>query len=145
MDNLLIRKLKTEDAEDISRIYLSITHNPAGTDFRKIIEEYARNEENACFVAEFQGKVVGYIISYFLSGGFGTDRSAWIPMLGVAPKFMGQGIGKKLADKMFDFYRSAGIKYVYTSVRWDSADLLSFFKTLDFDRSDFINLRKVLG
>jgi ribosomal protein S18 acetylase RimI-like enzyme len=133
-----------EDADDISRIYMSITNNAAGTDSRKIIEEYARKQENACFVAEIQGKVVGYIISHLLSGGFGSDRSAWIPLLGVAPKFMGQGIGKKLAEAMFDFYRSAGIKCIYTSVRWDSADLLSFFKTLDFDRSSFINLRKVL-
>jgi hypothetical protein len=29
-------------------------------------------------------------------------------------------------------------------VRWDSTDMLSFFKTLGFDRSNFINLRKVL-
>ncbi len=144
MENVLIRRLKMEDADDISRIYSVITHNAVGTDFRKIIEEQALKHDNACFVAEIQGKVVGYMVSYILSGGFGADRSAWIPLLGVAPKFMGQGIGKKLAEEMFSFYRSAGIKYIYTSVRWDSADLLSFFKTLDFDRSSFINLRKVL-
>lgn len=133
-----------EDADDISRIYSVITHNTAGTDVRQIIEEQAVKDDNACFIAEIQGKVVGYMVSYILSGGFGTDRSAWIPLLGVSPKFMGQGIGKRLAEEMFNFYRAAGIKYIYTSVRWDSADLLSFFKTLDFDRSDFINLRKVL-
>jgi len=33
---------------------------------------------------------------------------------------------------------------VFTLVRWDSADMLSFFKTLGFDRSNFINLRKTL-
>jgi hypothetical protein len=32
----------------------------------------------------------------------------------------------------------------FASVRWDSVDFLSFFKTLDFDRSNFINLRKEL-
>ncbi|RPJ10835.1 MAG: GNAT family N-acetyltransferase, partial [Desulfobacteraceae bacterium] len=40
--------------------------------------------------------------------------------------------------------REKGIKDVYTSVRWDSVDLLSFFKTLGFDRSNFINLKKSL-
>ena len=35
-------------------------------------------------------------------------------------------------------------KDIYTSVRWDSTDLLSFFKTLGFQRSDFINLHKSL-
>jgi len=49
-----------------------------------------------------------------------------------------------LAEETFRFYKNAGIREIYTSVRWDSVDLLSFFKTLEFDRSNFINLRKVL-
>jgi ribosomal protein S18 acetylase RimI-like enzyme len=57
---------------------------------------------------------------------------------------MGRDIGNKLAEEILGVYRDRGIKYVFTSVRWDSVDLLSFFKTLDFDRSSFINLRKEL-
>ena len=57
---------------------------------------------------------------------------------------MGQGIGAALAEEIFGVYRTRGIENVYTSVRWDSTDMLSFFKTLGFDRSNFINLRKVL-
>lgn len=94
------------------------------------------------YVAEYKGKVVGYMITYILSGGFGMGKSAWIATLGVEPKLMGQGIGKTLAKKIFDFYKERGIQNIYTSVRWDSTDLLSFFKTLGFDRSVFINLRK---
>ncbi|MFO7600874.1 MAG: GNAT family N-acetyltransferase, partial [Candidatus Desulfacyla sp.] len=69
---------------------------------------------------------------------------AWIATLGVDPKFMGQGIGKKLAEAILAVYREKGINDIYTTVRWDSVDLLSFFKTLGFDRSNFINLRKDL-
>jgi ribosomal protein S18 acetylase RimI-like enzyme len=58
---------------------------------------------------------------------------------------MGRGIGASLAEEIFKFYRSKGIENVYTSVRWDSTDLLSFFKTLGFDRSNFINLRKIIN
>jgi N-acetylglutamate synthase-like GNAT family acetyltransferase len=74
--------------------------------------------------------------------GFGIEKSAWIATLGVKPEYMGQGIGKNLAMKIFEYYKSEGIENVYTSVRWDSPDLLSFFKTMGFDRSNFINLRK---
>jgi N-acetylglutamate synthase-like GNAT family acetyltransferase len=84
------------------------------------------------------------MISYILTLGFGIEKSAWIATLGVSPKFMGQGIGAKLAEEILKFYKDEGITNVYTSVRWDSPDLLSFFKTLGFDRSDFINLRKIL-
>jgi ribosomal protein S18 acetylase RimI-like enzyme len=55
---------------------------------------------------------------------------------------MGMGIGARLAEEIFKYYKAQGIDKVYTSVRWDSTDLLSFFKTLGFDRSNFINLRK---
>ena len=85
------------------------------------------------------------MISYILTAGFGEAKSAWIATLGVDPKFMGQGIGANMAQKIFEIYRTEGIESVYTTVRWDSTDLLSFFKTLGFDRSHFINLRKVIN
>ena len=113
-------------------------------DFSKIIEAQALKTEDTSFVAELEGRVVGYMVSYILSGGFGIEMSAWIAMFGVDPKFMGKGIGMSLAEEIFEFYKGKGIKNIYTSVRWDSTDLLSFFKTLGFDRSNFINLRKTL-
>ena len=144
MKDALIRKLKAKDAEDISKIYASITQTPVKDDFIKIIEEQVNRKEDASFVAELDGKVVGYMISLVISGSFGIKKSTWISNMGVTPKFMGQGIGESLANKIFEFSREKGIKDIYTSVRWDSPDLLSFFKTLGFDRSNFINLRKIL-
>ena len=143
-DNFLIRSIKIEDADDIGRIQTSITKSPAKIDFRQVIEEQAQRDKDASFVAEIDGRVAGFMISYILYGGFGLEKSAWIATLGVDPKFMGRGIGKKLAEEILAVYRGMGINDIYTSVRWDSVDLLSFFKTLGFDRSNFINLRKEL-
>ncbi|MFH1933369.1 MAG: GNAT family N-acetyltransferase [Pseudomonadota bacterium] len=143
-DNFLIRSIKIEDADDIGRIQTSITKSPAKIDFRQVIEEQAQRDKDASFVAEIDGRVAGFMISYIVYGGFGLEKSAWIATLGVDPKFMGRGIGKKLAEEILAVYRGMGINDIYTSVRWDSVDLLSFFKTLGFDRSNFINLRKEL-
>ena len=142
---MVIRRLKREDAEDITRIYGAIIQADVKIDFRRVIEEQTSKTDDASFVAEYENRVVGYMISNTLMGGFGIEKSAWIAILGVDPKFMGEGIGKRLAEEIFGFYRDMGIEYVYTSVRWDSTDLLSFFKTLGFDRSNFINLRKALA
>jgi predicted N-acetyltransferase YhbS len=142
--DLVIRKIKPEDADEISRIEAVITKSPDRTDFKQIIVKQVRKDEDASFVAEIDGKVVGYMISYTVYAGFGVEKSAWIATLGVVPKFMGQGIGKMLAEEILRVYEERGIKNIFTSVRWDSVDLLSFFKTLGFDRSDFINLRKGL-
>jgi ribosomal protein S18 acetylase RimI-like enzyme len=144
LEHLLIRKIRVEDADDISRIQAAITKASTKIDFRRIIEEQARRKEDASFVAELEGRVAGFMITYIVYGGFGLEKSAWIATLGVDPKLMGQGIGKRLAEEIFKVYQEKGIKNIYTSVRWDSVDILSFFKTLGFDRSNFINLRKEL-
>ena len=144
MQNVLVRKLKKEDVKDICKIHAAIIKSPVKADFKRTVEAQAMREESASFAAELNGEVVGYMVSYILLGGFGIGKSAWIAMLGVNPKYMGQGIGDSLAKEIFKYYKKKRIKDIYTSVRWDSADLLSFFKTLGFDRSNFINLRKVL-
>ena len=142
--NLVIRGIRPNDAEQIGAIQSSITKSGPQIDFDYIIQTKLQGTEDVSFVAEIDGEVVGYMISYLIYGGFGLEKTAWIATLGVHPKYMGQGIGKRLAQEILDVYKRKGIKYILTSVRWDSADLLSFFKTLGFNRSDFINLIKDL-
>jgi predicted N-acetyltransferase YhbS len=144
MENLSIRKIQMEDADAIRRIHEEITKSPLKIDFGRIIRDQEQKGEDASFVAELDGKILGYMISYTVSAGFGLDKSAWIATLGVDPRFMGQGIGRQLAEVVFQAYREIGVRHILTSVRWDSVDMLSFFKTLGFDRSDFINLLKEL-
>jgi ribosomal protein S18 acetylase RimI-like enzyme len=144
VDKVQLRRLRKEDADEVSRIYGAITMKAVDPDFKRVVEDHARRDDEACFVAEREGKIVGFMISYIVTAGFGIPKSAWIATLGVDPNFMGQEIGASLAKEIFKYYQAQGIENVYTSVRWDSTDLLSFFKTLGFDRSNFINLRKVL-
>ncbi len=141
----LIRRMRPEDSQGIARIYTEITKKGTEADFDEMIEAHARGKDSACFVAELDGKVIGFMISYVLTLGFGIDKSGWIATFGVDPKHMGGGVGAHLAEESFKFYKSQGITRVYTSVRWDSTDILSFFRTLDFERSDFINLTKKIG
>ena len=144
MENIRIRELEASDTADIADIYASIVRKPVDLGFKALIEKHARTDNDICFVAELDGRVIGFMISYILTFGFGIEKSAWIATLGVDPEYMGQGIGERLAREIFKLYKRMEISRVYTSVRWDSTDLLSFFKTLGFDRSKFINLKKDL-
>ena len=145
VENLEIREIEQKDAEDIKKIRSLISKQDGDFDFKIIINEQAGGlNKQASIVAQIDNKIVGYMISNVLYAGFGLEKSAWIVSMGVDPDFMGQGIGKKLANKILEIYKSQGIKYVFSSVMWDSIDLLSFFKTLGFERSEFINLRKKL-
>ncbi|GAB4294037.1 MAG: hypothetical protein Kow0090_08620 [Myxococcota bacterium] len=144
LKRLRIRRLKAADAAGIRRIQRAITTAPIEIDYHKIVKEEAGRRDRIGFVAEVEDNLVGYMIAYIIQGGFGLEKSAWIALFGVEPKFMGGGIGKRLAKEIFSALKKAGIKSVFTSVRWDSTDLLSFFKSLGFDRSNFINLKRVL-
>jgi len=144
MENIRIRALEPTDADDIAQIYSSIIRQPVGSEFTSLIENHAQNTNDICFVAEVDGRVIGFMISYILPFSFGIEKSAWIATLGVDPEFMGHRIGDTLAKKIFKRYQEMGIHRVYTSVPWNSVDVLSFFNHLEFERSSFINLTKNL-
>jgi len=145
MADIHVRRLRKEDAGEIRQIDAAIKKRPSDLDFERIVAEEVGREADASFVAEVGGRVAGFMISYSTSGNFGTDRCAWISMFGVDPKFMGQGIGKMLAQEIFDFHRAQGIEDVFTTVSWDATDILSFFKTVGFKRGRFVHLCRSLS
>ncbi|GAB6907890.1 GCN5-related N-acetyltransferase [Desulfosarcina cetonica] len=143
MEDIQIRMLKVADTDDIAAIYSSIVRKPSDDEFKTLIAKHAeRSKKDVCLVAEIKGRVVGFVISYILTFGFGIEKSAWIATLGVDIEYMGQGIGARLVKTTFKRYQEMGINRIYTSVIWDSTDMLSFFKSLGFGRSKFINLKK---
>jgi N-acetylglutamate synthase-like GNAT family acetyltransferase len=144
--NVSIRKMRHSDIEAIERIYTLITKKALQADFRELVEDHFEQlgSGSTCFVAELEGKVVGFMIVHVMTFSFGMEKSAWIATMGVEPKHMGQRIGAKLASEIFEFYKAQGITSIYTSLRWDATDVVSFFKTAGFERSDFINLVKSL-
>ena len=141
-EKILVRRMKTGDAEAIGRIDVAIEKRSTLLDFKHIVAEELKRKDDASYVAVIKGKVVGFMISYITYGNFGADRCAWIARFGVDPQRMGQGIGKRLAEGIFKVYKEKGVTEIFTSVRWDATDILSFFKTLGFGRSNFINLWK---
>ena len=142
VDKIVIRRMKATDAQAIGKIDAAIDKRPTRLDFKQIVPEELKRREDASYVAEIKGKVVGFMLSYITYGNFGADRCAWIARFGVNPKWMGQGIGKRLAEEILKAYKDKGVTEIFTSVRWDATDILSFFKTLGFERSNFINLFK---
>ena len=134
-----------DDAKAIHEIRMAISEEDTDFNFTKNIEhQHLDTDGKASLVAEIDGKVVGYIFSTTLYAGFGIKRSAWIMAIGVFPEYMGQGIGLQLAEKVCEIFKEKGIENIYSSVRWDSTDILSFFKKLGFERSVFINLKRRL-
>lgn len=146
MQDHIIREIHMEDARAIEDIRVAISPQDANVDFLKLVKQHVSdgNGSSSSLVTELNGEVVGYMISTTLYAGFGIRKSAWIMAIGVHPDFMGQGIGLAMANRVCDIYREKGVACIYSSVMWDSIDVLSFFKKLGFTRSEFINLKKDL-
>ena len=139
-----IRKIRAEDVPKIVSIQESILQKKISKKWVQKVEDHLKKRGGVGFVASKDGQVVGFIIGQVKGEGFGLEQSGWIEVVGVHPRQMGVGIGRALAEKLFQFFKKEGIRDIHTAVRWDAGDMLSFFKAIGFDRSIFINLRKHL-
>lgn len=139
-----IRKVKSEDLSEIVAIQESILKKKVSRRWIQMVKDHLKKQEGVGFIALKEGQIVGFIIGEIKGEGFGLEQSGWIEVVGVHPKHMGIGIGRLLAERLFSFFKKKGIHDIHTSVRWDAGDMLSFFKSIGFDRSPFINLRKHL-
>lgn len=139
-----IRKMAARDLPQVVAIQGIITRQKVTAEKVAILKEHFKKEGNMSLVAVADKRVVGFLISELMTNSFGIDQGGWIKNVGVLPQYMGKGIGLSLANKLFDAYRRKGINEIFTASRWDWGDLLSFFKSLGFDRGNFINLYKKL-
>ncbi|MBI4800205.1 MAG: GNAT family N-acetyltransferase [Desulfarculus sp.] len=139
-----LRRLTSEDMEQVIAIQQSITRQPVSPNWRKMLAQHVSDPCQAGLVAEIDDKVIGFILGEIKVGGFGSELTGWLEMVGVSPEHMGAGVGRALAQGLFEYFTKQGVTEVLTAVRWDSGDMLAFFKNLGFDRSPFINLRLVV-
>ena len=139
-----IRKLTARDLPQVVAIQGIIIRQEVTAEKIAVLKEHIKKEGNISLVAVADQKVVGFMISELMTNSFGLDQGGWIKNVGVLPQYMGKGIGQSLAKHLFDAYRRKGINEIFTASRWDWGDLLSFFKSLGFERSNFINLYKKL-
>ncbi len=139
-----LRRLTAQDMEQVIAIQQSITRQPVSQNWRKMLAQHVEDPCQVGLVAETDGKVCGFILGEIKVGGFGSEMTGWLEMVGVVPEQMGAGVGRSLAQGLFQYFAKQGVSEVLTSVRWDSGDMLAFFKNLGFDRSPFINLRVVV-
>ena len=138
-----LRKLAARDIPQIIAVHGAVTKKKTRRRWvEQMVKDHLRKQKGVGFVAEKEGQVVGFIIGEIKGEGFGLEKSGWLEVVMVHPRYMGTGIGYAMAHKLFDDFRRRGIRDVHTSVLWDAVDMLSFFKSLGFDRSTFVNLIK---
>ena len=144
MADIIIRPMKEIDIKQAVNIHRNVVRKGLGQGTNYAIEDLFKSSikksPKTCLVAVKNNNVAGFIIGGVKEWGFGVEHSGWIEMIEVDPKQMGKGIGKSLAEALINYFKNKKIKKVYTTVEWDSGDLIAFFISVGFDKSSFINL-----
>lgn len=142
MAPLKIRPLTEQDLPDVERIQAHVTRQPVPQSWMEMVAEHVEQHHRIGLVAEQDGDMVGFILGEIKIGGFGTELSGWLELVGVEPDNMGSGVGAALATEFFSELTRRGVNDVLTAVRWDRGDMLAFFKKMGFDQSPYINLHR---
>ena len=144
MSDITVRPMNEKDISQAADIHRKVVREGLVKGMNYAIEDlfksFIKKSPKTCLVADKNNNVAGFIVGCIKEWGFGLERSGWVEMIEVDPKLMGEGIGKALGEALIKYFKKQGIKEVYTTVKWDSGDLIAFFQSIGFDKSSFINL-----
>ncbi|MFC1487467.1 GNAT family N-acetyltransferase [Thermoproteota archaeon] len=158
MENVKIRPLSDNDLDAIVRIDKSIF----GTERRRYWKRkiaFSDIYPRPAFVAEVDGKVVGFILGFVSGWEFCIPNSVgWIDTIGVDPAYQRRGIGKILFKELVEVFKVSGqekkgekdrnkskvegVNIIHTLVSWDRWDLIQFYHAVGFKKGNMLNLEQ---
>lgn len=140
--SITVRRMRTQDADAVLHINEKITGRPYEAQWAsKIIDDINRNPLG-CLVAEEAGEIVGFILGDIRGWEFAIPKSGWIEIVGVDPRYQGKGVARALIGTLDAYFRNNNVSRIMTMVDWNDGGLVGFFRSLGFERSDFIILEK---
>jgi L-amino acid N-acyltransferase YncA len=89
------------------------------------------------FVAEEEGKVIGYVASQNVPSLHGINKELWVGFIVVQKKFRRQKIGLALLAKLQDYARKAGIERLYSTINPNNPESIGLHQKAGFDVKDW--------
>jgi len=134
---------------DISRI-VSIDERLTGVYRPEVWERrvgyYLRRDPESCPVAEFEGKLVGFMFSDVRGGEFGLEETTgWIERFGVDPDYQGRSIGRRLFEAVKSHMVRNEVVTIRTLVDKNDSDLAAFLRAVGFDNASLQALELRVG
>lgn len=146
--DLHVRRLGIDDLDAIAEIDFKV--GKTGTRrypyWRAKIEDLEGTSSSCSLVAEYDGKVVGFILGMVSGWEFGVPNTVgWIDIIGIDPAYQHRGVATTLFKTVLEKFKKEGAQHIYTLVQWDDWDLVSFFKAVGFSRGELINLEYTIS
>jgi aminoglycoside 6'-N-acetyltransferase I len=116
---------------------------------KQFLEEVAEREEvtregfdfylqsGTTFVAEEEGKVVGYVASQTVPSLHGINKELWVAFIVVQKKFRRQKIGLALLAKLQSCAREEGIERIYSTINPNNPESIRLHQKAGFEVRDW--------
>ena len=97
----------------------------------ELVEFFASAQEY-CYVAESDGRIVGFILGTVIEKRHSAWNYGWVVWLGVSPRLKGQGVGRRLVDKLTDVFIDDGVRILLVDTDAKNENAIQFFERLGF-------------
>lgn len=136
-----IRPMTVGDMDAIVEIDRRVIGKSRPDYWKKVVPENPQYPFSS-LVAEFEGKVIGFVLGEVSGWEFGVpDTTGWLSIIGVDPDYQHKGVARRLSQEFVKNLKAIGVSIIYTLVNWNDWDLLKFFREMGFTRGgDMINL-----
>ncbi|MBW2058624.1 MAG: GNAT family N-acetyltransferase [Deltaproteobacteria bacterium] len=140
-EEIRIRPMREDDLEAVVAIDEKVLGEKRYDYWRRKIRFRGDNSDSTGFVAEAEGRIVGFILGEISGREFRISHTVgWVDTIGVDPAYQRRGVASALLDRVIRCFKEQGVETIHTLVNWSSWDLLQFYKKAGFTRGDMINL-----
>ena len=137
--DIIIRRMSDADLREVKKIDQMIAGDERAISWPLEAEvEWAVNRPALSFIAELDGKVVGFLLGDIRVSEHGTDLKGWIDMMGISPGHQRLGVGRKLVEGFCEECQRNGVR-PNVIVREDDERLVEFWISVGFRRGKLIN------
>ncbi len=151
----IVRRIETRDAEEVGRLWynLSLHHElyakyyQVKRDTESVLADHVRELlQRSCifFVAEVSGRVVGFVSGYVVlrNPQLEIERIGKVDNIFVDGDYRGQGIGTRLLETLFDYFKRQGTEYTELSCDFANEKALHLYKKLGFKEQKVLMVRE---
>src|SRR3989449_6652239 len=150
-----IRKLAARDFRAVKRIeriivdeYLHYLRETGEEDTLEpwITPEYFNHylRDRASYVAEIDGKLVGFILTQPTSFVHSAKRELWLEYIAVQPASRRKGTGTKLMSTVIEYANTHNISFLYTTLNPNNKESIQFLTKHGFEVKDWKEATKRL-
>ena len=148
---MIIRKAAKKDGQDLIKLFRAMVayhqriytkddkfYNREAESVREIWKRFINknipDKSSQIWIAHDNGKPVAYAIGLIKENipVYSIKRYGFISDLYVDQKYRGKGVGKKLIDRLREFFRKEEIKFISLEVNHNNYDSIRFYEKCGF-------------